>query len=172
MTINKNLLILIITAAFIQGIFFIHTAPVSGATISHSNVKVRVQPNTKSDSPWKLQKGELVIILDVGQKASIGKWGSHHWYYVTYSPSFDTFWDGWIFGAFISTKISGDRVRLRSKPTTKGSKILAQLKKNTSVTILKTPVDKKNNSGMNFPEWYFVKIPSGKTGWVSAEYVK
>lgn len=141
---------------------------INASEITSNNVNVRSDDSTMGKKTDQLDKGTMVFIIEVGKKESIGKWGEHYWYRVTYSPSFDEFFDGWIFGAFVKTKVSAAKAELKSEPSKK-SKTLGTLTKGMNVVIEKVKLDE--DSQLSFAEWYFVKADNGKSGWINADFV-
>lgn len=152
---------------FIIGILSFSGAKLYSGIITHDNVNMRSKPSTKNEKIEILNKGDYVFLRKVGEKEKIGKWGFNYWYHVDYFRNWIKT-TGWVYGAFISTKITHNRVILRSKPSTK-SKIMGKLKKETKITIIKVG-DEVPESG--YPYWYFVKLSSGKKGWVHSDYVQ
>ena len=151
--------------SFLIIIFVLQGYQLFSATITYDNVVIRSKPSSKSKKIGVLHKEEYVYIEKVGKKEKIGKWGVNHWYYFS-SGVDDGRKEGWFYGAFVSTKISHDRVNLRSKPSLK-SKVITKLKKGTKIIILKL-IKVKDHP---YAKWFYVKISLGKKGWVYSKYV-
>ncbi len=68
-----------------------------GTMINDSPVVVRAGGSIKSKVLFHLYIGDQIIVLSVGKRESIGKWGKYNWYKVKTADGKS----GWVFGAFL-----------------------------------------------------------------------
>lgn len=120
--------------------------------INASEVNVRTQPDTSSNSLNRLDKNYILTVLE-----SVGDW-----YRVRYSESEE----GWVFARYIdvidgigSATVNATGLRLRAQASTQAG-IVSTLGDGDELTVLEV------GDG-----WYKVKTLSDATGWVSSDYV-
>ena len=130
--------------------------------VNTSALNVRKGPSTKNGIVTKVYKGDKVTITDSSNgwykvKLSNGKvgWVSDDYIKVTSSSSSSNSTSSSKTGT-----VTTNSLNVRSGAGTKYSKV-ASVSKGTKVTITET----KNN-------WHKIKMSNGKTGWVSADYIK
>ncbi len=85
---------------------YIFRMPKKGETsINTNNVNLRKKPNTQSKVLFKLHYSDEISILSIGKQQSIGRWGKHKWYKVSYLHYSQSGKEqriiGWVFGAFL-----------------------------------------------------------------------
>ena len=130
--------------------------------VNTSALNVRKGPSTKYSVITTLYKGDKVTITDSDNgwykvKLSNGKtgWVSDDYIKVTSSSSSSNSTSSSKTGT-----ITADSLNVRSGAGTKYS-VIASLSKGSKVTITSTKGD-----------WHKIKMSNGKTGWVSADYIK
>ena len=130
--------------------------------VNTSALNVRKGPSTKNSVITTLYKGDKVTITDSDNgwykvKLSNGKtgWVSDDYIKVTSSSSSSNSTSSSKTGT-----ITADSLNVRSGAGTKYS-VIASLSKGSKVTITSTKGD-----------WHKIKMSNGKTGWVSADYIK
>lgn len=130
--------------------------------VNTSALNVRKGPSTKNSVITTLYKGDKVTITDSDNgwykvKLSNGKtgWVSDGYIKVTSSSSSSNSTSSSKTGT-----ITADSLNVRSGAGTKYS-VIASLSKGSKVTITSTKGD-----------WHKIKMSNGKTGWVSADYIK
>lgn len=115
--------------------------------INGSNVNIRAEASTETKSLGKLQKGDVVEILE----------SKNDWYKIKTKSGVTGYVAGWLINVNQSSTatISEDVVNIRSGAGTHFDRI-AQCKKGDKVTIIATEGD-----------WYQVKLGDGKIGYVA-----
>lgn len=68
--------------------------------INANDVIIREEPDVKSGKKDIIDSGTKAEIKEIGDLATIGKYGTHRWYKITYWNSLGS-GNGWIFGALI-----------------------------------------------------------------------
>ncbi|MDH5680810.1 MAG: SH3 domain-containing protein [Spirochaetota bacterium] len=91
------------------------------ARVTGKGVALRTGASTKVDTILSLQTNDIVKILRVSKKESIGEHGEHYWYKV--QRFIGSKWiTGWVYGAFLE-KVSKKPYSLRSSNTSSDGKL-------------------------------------------------
>ncbi len=140
-------------------------------------VNVRFTPDINSKIAYRINKGDLVKILNKSETQDyIYGYGNDYWYEVSYNNL-----TGWVFGKLIGERnynstdiekwngdlvmINTNSVNLRTEPDTKVGKIILKLEKYLEIEILAKTTQTYNVSGYGTNYWYYIKA-NNITGWV------
>lgn len=146
-------------------------------------VNVRFQSSTNSKIAYRLNKGDLVTVLEKSDGESyVSGLGSDYWYKVELNGV-----TGWVFGKLIGEEnyntteldnwngdlqyIKANSVNVRTEPDIKIGKVKFQVNKNQIIEILAKTTTKVIVGQYGSDYWYYIKTDN-KTGWVFGALIK
>lgn len=141
-----------------------------------NQVNVRQTFSTNSNIEFRINKGDIVKILDQSEKEYyINGYGTDYWYKIEHNGR-----TGWVFGKLIESKnnektpmdwegelleITGNNVNIRSEPSTVIGKVQFQLNKYDKVEVIAKTKKQYPVTGYGTDYWYYIKY-NDKFGWV------
>ncbi|MEM7183566.1 MAG: hypothetical protein AAF518_21845 [Spirochaetota bacterium] len=143
------------------------------AVSTGANVNIRTKDSLRSPKGiGKIKKGEKLSVIGVGRKQKVGRLGTHHWYHISYSPSFDHFFEGWIFGSFVKFTIAKNSVKVR-RSSNPSSKVIATLRKGAVIKVLASKSKPNKFESVDTSTLQFkIRTRAGKVGWIQYMSVK